>query len=271
MPIHDWTRVSAGTFHDLHCTWIPLLKIKLNDGLLPRGYDAQVEQVAGELTADVLTLESGGMTPLLDVASRGDLTTNVLTLESDDADDLDLERPSPQGGIAVGVAPPRVELTASLESVHYAARARRLVVRHSSADRVVAVIEVVSRGNKASQRAWRTFVQKCSGLILGGTHLVVVDLFPPGPRDPQGIHGAIWTELGDDLYHMPPEKPLTAAAYAADEIPRAYVQPLAVGDVLPPMPLFVTADVYVNVPLEETYQAAYHSVPQRWRKTLEAK
>ena len=22
MPTHDWTRVSAGTFHDFHCTWI---------------------------------------------------------------------------------------------------------------------------------------------------------------------------------------------------------------------------------------------------------
>lgn len=21
MPVHDWTRVSAGTFHDLHCTY----------------------------------------------------------------------------------------------------------------------------------------------------------------------------------------------------------------------------------------------------------
>lgn len=245
MSIHDWTRVSAGTFHDLHCTWIPLIKIKLNDGLLPRGYYAQVEQVAGELTTD------------------------VLTLQTDDLDGDDPQQPVLQGGIAVSVAPPQVELTASLEAAHYAAQARRLVVRHSSDDRVIAVIEVVSRGNKASKRAWRKFVQKGSGLVLSGTHLLVVDLFPPGPRDPQGVHGAIWAELGDDSYQVPPGKPLTAAAYAADEIPRAYVQPLAVGESLPAMPLFVTPEVYINVPLEETYQAAYRSVPQRWRTVLE--
>lgn len=245
MSIHDWPRVSAGTFHDLHCTWIPLMKIRLNDGLLPRGYYAQVEQMAGELTAD------------------------VLTLETDDLSDGGSEQQALQGGIAVSIAPPQVELTASLEAAHYAARSRRLMVRHSSDDRVVAVIEVVSRGNKASKQAWRKFVQKGSALIQDGRHLLVIDLFPPSPRDPQGVHGAIWAELGDDSYKAPQGKPLTAAAYAADEIPRAYVQPLAVGETLPPMPLFLTPVVYVNVPLEETYQAAYRSVPLRWRKVLE--
>lgn len=246
MPVHDWTRVSAATFHDLHCTWIPLIKIRLNDGLLPRGYYAQVEQVAGELTTD------------------------VLTLQTDDGGDVSSEQEALQGGIAVSVAPPQVELTASLEAAHYAARARRLMVRHSSDDRVVAVIEVVSSGNKASKRAWQKFVHKGAGLILGGKHLLVVDLFPPGRRDPQGVHGAIWAELGDDSYKVPLGKPLTLAAYTADEIPRAYVQPVAVGDVLSPMPLFITPEVYVNVPLEETYEAAYRSVPERWRKVLDA-
>ena len=26
MPMHNWTRVSAGTFHDFHCSWIAELK-----------------------------------------------------------------------------------------------------------------------------------------------------------------------------------------------------------------------------------------------------
>lgn len=242
MPIHDWTRVSAGTFHDFHCTWIPLLKIRLNDGLLPSGYYAQVEQVAGEVTADVLTLQTG---------------------EAVD------EPQSSDGGIAVSVAPPEVEIAASLEAVHYASRARRLTIRHSSDDRVVAVVEVVSPGNKASKSQWQKFVRKAAGLILAGKHLLIADLLPPGRRDPQGTHGAIWAELGDDSYQMPPGKPLTLAAYAADEIPRAYVQPLAVGDGLPAMPLFLTPETYINVPLGGSYQAAYHSVPQRWRTVLE--
>lgn len=242
MPVHNWTLVTVGTFHDFHCTWIPLIKIQLNDGLLPGGYYAQVEQVAGQLTADVLTLQTDG------------------GAESE---------PESQGGIAVDIAPPQVEITASLEAAHYTSRARRLVVRHSSDDRVVAVIEVVSPGNKASRREWRRFVDKAVSLILDGRHLLVVDLFPPGPRDPQGAHGEIWTELGDESYKTPTGKPLTLAAYAAGDVPRAYVQPLAVGDALQAMPLFLTSGTYITVPLAETYQAAYRSVPQRWRSVLD--
>lgn len=243
MPVHDWTRVSAGTFHDFHCTWIPLIKIRLNDGLLPSGYYAQVEQAAGETTTD------------------------VLALQTDERDARQHEEPA---GIAVSVAPPQVEITASLEAAHYAAQRRRLVVRHSSDDRVVAVIEVISPGNKAGRREWRKFIDKATGLIQESKHLLVVDLLPPTRRGPNGVHGAIWAELGDDSYTVPPGKPLTMASYAADEIPRAYVQPLAVGDNLPFMPLFLTSQTYVSVPLEETYTAAYRSVPQRWRAVLES-
>ena len=50
MPIHDWTRVSAGTWHDFHMAWIAELRNALNDGLLPADYDAQAEQIAGPPT-----------------------------------------------------------------------------------------------------------------------------------------------------------------------------------------------------------------------------
>lgn len=89
MPAHDWTRVSAGTFHDFHCTWIPLIKIRLNEGLLPQGYYAQVEQVAGDITTDSLTLQ---------------------------ADRPQGPPEESEGGIAVTVAPPEVRITASLEA-----------------------------------------------------------------------------------------------------------------------------------------------------------
>ena len=58
MPVHDWTRVSAGTFHDFHSTWIVEIKRALNVGLLPANYYAMAEQVAGETGPDVLTLQS---------------------------------------------------------------------------------------------------------------------------------------------------------------------------------------------------------------------
>jgi hypothetical protein len=30
MPMHDWTRVSAGTYHDFHNAWITHIKEALN-------------------------------------------------------------------------------------------------------------------------------------------------------------------------------------------------------------------------------------------------
>jgi hypothetical protein len=37
MPVHDWTRVTAGIFHDFHHERISTIKRALNAGLLPAG------------------------------------------------------------------------------------------------------------------------------------------------------------------------------------------------------------------------------------------
>ena len=36
MPVHDWTRVQAGTFHHFHCAWITHLAEALNGGSCQR-------------------------------------------------------------------------------------------------------------------------------------------------------------------------------------------------------------------------------------------
>ena len=46
MPIHDWSRVSAGTFHAFHNAWITHLQDALNSGILPQGFYAEIHQVA---------------------------------------------------------------------------------------------------------------------------------------------------------------------------------------------------------------------------------
>jgi hypothetical protein len=57
MPIHDWTRVTAGTFHHFHHAWIMQLSMASNAGVLPPGFYAMAAQVAGGLGPDVLALE----------------------------------------------------------------------------------------------------------------------------------------------------------------------------------------------------------------------
>jgi hypothetical protein len=49
-----------------------------------------------------------------------------------------------------------------------------------------------------------------------------------------------------------------------------YLNPVAVGDVLPEMPVFLSPQVYVSVPLEATYRAAWEGVPDFLKGLLTA-
>lgn len=44
MPIHDWTRVKAGIFHDFRHSWIEQIQRALNSEILSPEYDALAEQ-----------------------------------------------------------------------------------------------------------------------------------------------------------------------------------------------------------------------------------
>jgi hypothetical protein len=144
-----------------------------------------------------------------------------------------------------------------------------VAVRHVSGDRLIAIVEVVSRGNKSGRKAFEDFVRKAAEFLGHQIHLLVLDLQPPTSRDPQGIHGAIWDEVAGQPYQRPDDKPLTLAAYEAGGKVRAFVEPVAVGDSLIDMPLFLEPGRHVAVPLEETYRLAFESVPRRWRTVLE--
>jgi hypothetical protein len=108
-------------------------------------------------------------------------------------------------------------------------------------------------------------VEKLANALQQGRHLLVIDLHPPGKHDPDGLHAAFWGVTPG----VTADQPLSLAAYRADTSPTAYFEPISVGDTLPEMPLFLTPDHYVNVPLEETYQTAWRGVPKRWKRVLE--
>lgn len=244
MPIHDWTRVLPGIFHDFHATWIVEIEKSLNEGLLPPDYYALAEQIAGRIGPDVLALS-----------------------HRDGFDGGPNEHPT--GCLALATAPPRVQFTAQTEDDSYLRKRKTVVIRHRSGDRVVALIEVLSPGNKKSRRDLRAFVEKAAAALRQGIHLLLIDLFPPSRRDPQGIHGEVWAEfVGEHDFRLPEDRRLTLAAYAAGEIQQAFIQPAAVGDPLPDMPLFLTSEDYLPVPLERTYTEAVAAVPRRWREEL---
>jgi hypothetical protein len=242
MPVHDWTRVDAGLFHDFHQGWTVALRNALNAGGLPPEYFALVEQKIRGPIPDVLTLH-------LAAATEGPKNGTA--------------------GLAVATAPPRASLVRHHEAASYARIANRVTVRHRHGD-VVAVVEVVSPGNKASRAELRAFVQKSADLLHQGVHLLVIDLFPPGRRDPQGIHKAIWDEFEEEDTPRPADKPLTVASYDAGPPQSAYVEFVAVGEPLPDMALFLEPGLYVPAPLEVSYQTTWQAFPAALKPLLGA-
>ncbi len=219
----------------------------LNGGLLPEDYYALAEQHAAGFGPDVWTSQetrNGGM----DAGSR----TAV-----------------PSGGTGLLLAPPKVRLVGETDMEFYRRKQSTVAVRHVSGDRIVAMVEVVSPGNKASHHGLRSFVEKAGAILDRRIHLLILDVHPPGARDPEGLHGAIWEEMTGQEYVAAPDKPLTLAAYESSLSVRAYVESVAVGDVLMDMPLFLKPGAHVVVPLEATYQAAFAAVPRRWQRVLE--
>jgi hypothetical protein len=68
---------------------------------------------------------------------------------------------------------------------------------------------------------------------------------------------------------MPADKPLVVASYDAGSPWVAYVEPIAVGDVLPEMPLFLEPEFYVPAPLEATYRTSCELFPAVLKRRLE--
>jgi hypothetical protein len=238
--MHDWTKVKAGTYHNFHVLWTSTITNRLNTGLLPPDYFAMAEQIIGKPEADVVTLQTGPRA----------------------------RRPTGGNGVAVATEKPKVRFVIPAEPERYVRKANQVVIRHELGE-VVAVIEVVSPGNKDRKHSFETFVEKARDLILQGVNLLLVDPFPPGPHDPQGVHKALWDKFVDQQFELPLDKPLTMAAYQTEPMKTAYVEPVAVGDSLPDMPVFLDGEAYILLPLEETYRATWDVLPAQVRDLFE--
>jgi hypothetical protein len=231
MPIHDWTRVRANRFHDFHQSWTTRMKDALNAGVLPEGFWAMAEQKTGGPEPDIITLSV----------------------------------PGPQEPRSTGLAvldhPPQTRIQTKSDSAIYAEKANRIAVYHPDRE-LISIIEIVSPGNKDSRRAMAAFARKAVEYLKSGVHVLIIDLFPPNPRNPQGIHKLIWDRIQEEPFELTPDKPLTLASYAAGAEIAAYVEPVGVGDALRDMPIFLTPHHYIPAPLETTYQSSWDAFPK---------
>jgi len=241
MPIHDWTRVPAGLFHHFHQDWTIEIARTLNQGILPSGLSALVEQRAGHREPDVLAIESRSKRNRATGSSESNLAT--------------VDRPTTQ-------------IIRRSDKEIYSGLSNRVVVRHHLG-RIVAVIEIISPGNKDSRAAVQDFVDKMIDLLRDGIHVLIVDLFPPTARDPHGIHKAIWDQIEEEDFQFPIGKDRILVSYETNSERVAYIEPVAVGDSLPDMPLFLSNYLHIQVPLELTYQATWTTLPAELRTAVE--
>ena len=239
MPMHDWSNVTKGQFHDFHAAWLAEIRRVLMSGLLPEGYYASVEQHVMGFIPDVLSFRES-------------------------PDDFNATSASATTLLQAPVAP-----TVQTGVPPYYRQNELVTVRQSDGDQLVAVVEVVSPNNKNSRVGIEGFLRKTASLLGRGIHLVILDTIRPGRFDPQGMHGAIRQELTSEPIQTS-DKPLTVASYEAAGQVRAFVQALAAGDVMGDTPLFLEEDCCVMLPTESSYMAAFTLLNRRLRRVLEA-
>lgn len=240
MPIHDWTRVDAGVFHGFHFGWIAEIRRAMNKGLLPAGYYADAEQVAERKEIDVLTLQRPGV--------------GSLPVQPTD------------GGVAVLEA--ALGHRVATKTTKPKPRPRRIVVRHVTGHRVVAVLEIVSPGNKDRRTSTLEFAGKVWDAIAQGVHVTTIDLFPAARAARHGLHNLIWQRYDRERVTPPPDRPLTLAAFTGTTPPEMFFEFRRVGEELPTFPVMLSATRGVFVPLAETYDAAFDAGPQYLHEVL---
>jgi hypothetical protein len=253
MPIHDWTKIFDGAFHHLHQTWVTEISKALNKGLLPDGYYAAAEQVIGGPNSDVVTL---------DARQPADDDRTVAVYPSHFC-----------GGVALAEHPPNVKYQFESERRFYAAKSDHIALRHVSSHRLIAVIEIISPGNKNNNRALESLRKKINALLDEGVHLLLVDILPPGPVDPDGLPLALSITDPSEVPKVTQTEPFSLFSIRCSEhgeVLGGFVELLSLGQPLPEMPLFLTPEHYVPVPLESTYVEAWQGVPAPWKKMIES-
>jgi hypothetical protein len=168
------------------------------------------------------------------------------------------------GGFATAtwtaVQPTVVVETESTGEYEYAVRVYDLERERT----LVAAIEIVSPANKDRPQSRMAFVAKCAEMIRRGVAVSVVDLVTDK-------HFNLYAELMAFLGHpkadpMAADPPTTYAASCrqADRgkktILEAWSHTLAVGQPLPTLPLWLSAEMAIPLDLEQSYEKACHDL-----------
>jgi hypothetical protein len=213
-----------------HAGWANSIARRLSEAHLPPGYYAETELRLGTLLQ-------------IDAAARHDGTT---------------PRPTPPNGEATspwaaGAPTQTIEVAIPEEDTFE-------VQVLEEPNRLVAAIELVSPSNKKSPEERRSFAAKVVSYLRGGVCAVVVDVVTERHSDLyEDILAMLGHERGQPWPGVPPLYALTLR-YARQQGRmrlESWEHPLALGEQLPTMPLWLSPTLSIPLELEWTYQDAY--------------
>jgi Protein of unknown function (DUF4058) len=228
-PLHGPRR-----WEGFHHAWATFIAQQLNQETLPPDYFAESEiSVGPELEIDIATLK---------LSPSGSGRKN--------------------GATAVW-SPPRPKIAVKVDFARLDSYEIRIYQELGGAE-LRAAIELVSPGNKDRAGSRRTFAAKCAGYLKHGIGVVIIDIVTSRSAN---LHEELFDTLEVTSRRPAWKSPtgLYAVAYRAVPVrkrPRveAWPEPLALGDALPVVPLWLSVDLCVPVRLEDSYLATCRSM-----------
>jgi hypothetical protein len=231
MPLRDHFRMplrALCTWDSFHSGWANEIMRQLNK-TLPAGYVARPNVKLGlDVQADVGALQQSRHEPGQE-----------------------------NGGVATAVwAPSRPTLNLAVDLHHL--DVFEVQVHREGGLELVAAIELVSPRNKDRKTARFNFVAKCAAYLQAGVSLVVVDLVTTRKAN---LFAALLERLA-----LVPEPAIrhdlcavACRSFPHDEPDRleAWLEPLALGAVLPTVPLWLEVDLAVPLDLEPSYETTF--------------
>ena len=135
MPMHDWSKVTPGEFHDFHGEWISATRRALLDGILPAQYYASIDQHVMGFIPDVVTLKSG-------------------TKRRGPAGPVELKQPRARPSVETGVAP-------------YFRKDRLVEIYQVETNRLVRIMDAKDKALYRALLRQQTTTARMNGVVAG--------------------------------------------------------------------------------------------------------
>jgi hypothetical protein len=235
MPLLDHFRPplkAVRHWESFHARWASSIADSLNKDLLPPDYFAEIQvHVGSRVEVDIATFEEAPRA----TDGNGGVATATMAAK--------VYTPPATTMVMPAIFPDSLEV---------------LVISTQAGPTLVAAVELVSPGNKDRPDFRRAFAAKCASYLQQGVGLMIVDIVTERQAN---LHNELVQLLDAGDNFLLAAESLYAVAYhphrltAKNQI-EVWASPLAVGQLLPVLPLSLDKGIFVPLDLDATYSEA---------------